>query len=70
MVNNVGERVMLPEKVVISKIKKKKQVITFLAVTCNAIRDQPELVRVACVPRNLFSFFTVPTDKNVWETLS
>ena len=67
MVNNVGYRVMLPE-VVISKNKTKK-VITFLAVTCNATSDQHELIHVAVVPHNLFSFFTVPTDKKVWETL-
>ena len=58
---------MLPEKVVISK---KRRVITFLAVTCNATRDQHELIHVAVVGRNLFSFFTVTTDKKVWETLT
>ena len=65
MVNNVGNRVMSPEKVVISK----KKVITFLVVTCNATRDRHELIHVAVVPRNLFSFFTVQTNKKVWETL-
>ena len=47
----------------------KKKVITFLAVTCNATRDQHELIQVAVVPRNLFNFFTVLTDKKVWEVL-
>ena len=64
MVNNVGDRVTLPEKVEISKKK-----VTFVAVTCNATRDQHELIYVAVEPRNLFSFFTVPTDRKVWETL-
>ena len=53
MVSNVGDCVLLPEKVVISPQKKVK---TFLAVTCNATRDQHELIRVAVVPRNLFNF--------------
>ena len=65
MIDNVADRVVLPEKVVISKTK----IITFLTVACNATRDQHELIQVAVVPRNLFSFFTVPTDKKVWETL-
>ena len=38
MVDNVGDRVMLLEKVVIPK----KKVITFLAVTGNTTRDQYE----------------------------
>ena len=37
MINNVRNCVMLLEKVMISR---KKKVITFLAVICNAIRDQ------------------------------
>ena len=65
MLDNVRARVMLPEKVVISE----KKVITFFGVTCNATRDQYESIRVAVVPRNLFSFFTVPADKKVSETL-
>ena len=65
MVDNIGDHVVLPEKVVISK----KKVITFLVVTCNATRDQHELIYVAVVPQYLFSFFTVPTDKIVWKTL-
>ena len=60
---------MLPGKVVISIKKKQKKVITFLAVTCSATRNQHESIYVAAVPQNLFSFFTVPTDKKVWETL-
>ena len=63
MVDNVGDCGMLLEKVVISR----KKVITFFSVICNAIRDQYEEVHVAVVPQNLFSFFTVPTDKKVWE---
>ena len=66
MVNNDGDRVMVPEKVVSPK---KKKVLTFLSVTCNATRDQHKLIHVAVVPRNLFSFYAVPTDKQVWETL-
>ena len=47
-----------------------KKIITFLAVTCNAARDQYEWIHVTVIPRNLFSSFTVPTDKKVWETLA
>ena len=43
VVNNVGDRVMFPEKVVISK----KKIFTFLAVT--ATRNQHELMHVAVV---------------------
>ena len=64
MVDNVGDRVMFLEKVGISK----KKVITFLAVTCNATRDQHESIHVVVVPRNLFSPFTVSTVKKVWGT--
>ena len=65
MVNNIGDRGALHEKVVITE----KKVMTFLAVTCKATRDQHDLIHVAAVPRNLFYFFTVPTHKKVWETL-
>ena len=58
-VDNVGDRLLLSKKVVISK----KKLITFLAVTYNTTRDQYEEIHVAVVPRNLFSFFIVPTDK-------
>ena len=40
MVGNIGDRVMLPEKVVISKRKK--------VVTCNATRDQYEFTWLMC----------------------
>ena len=66
-IDNVGDRVIVPEKMVISKNIKK--VITFLAVTCSATRDHHKLIHVVVVPQNFFSFFTVSTDKKVWETL-
>ena len=59
MVDNVRDRVKLPEKVVISK---KKKVITFFAVNINRLMWL--LCHKICI-----AFFTVPTDKKVWETL-
>ena len=67
MVDNVGDRVMWSEKEV--NLQNKKNINTFLAVTTNVTRDQYEQVHVAAVPRNLFSFFTMPRDKKVWESL-
>ena len=64
MVNNVGD-LCCPKK----WWSPEKKVITFLAVTCNATRDQHELIQMAAMPRNLFGFITVPTDKKVWDTL-
>ena len=53
MVDDVKDRVMLPEKKVISK----KKVNIFLAVTCKVTRDQNKWLDVDGEPRNLFSFF-------------
>ena len=63
MVNNLGDRVRSPEKVVISKNK----VYHFSRVTCNAASNQHELILLLVVPRNLLSYFTVPTLKKVWK---
>ena len=52
MVNNVGDRGMLHEKVVITE----KKVMTSLAVSCYDTRDQHELIHVAAVRRNLLTF--------------
>ena len=41
LVDNVGDRVMIPEKVVISK-KKERKFIIFLAVSSNVTPDQYE----------------------------
>ena len=65
MIDNVGDGVVLPEKVVISQ----KVVITFLAITGNATRDQNECIHGAVVPRNLFSFFHCANRQKVWKTL-
>ena len=65
MVDNVGDRVIFLEKVVISK----KKDISFLVVTCNATRDQYKQIHEAVVSRNLFGFFSVPTDQKAWQTL-
>ena len=54
MVINVGDCVMLPEKVISKKQKKGD--------------DRHELIHVAVVPRNSFSFFAAPTNKKAWET--
>ena len=59
MVDNVGDRVVLPEKVVNSK----KRSSPLLAVTYNATRDQYQEIHVAVVARILFSFFTARTKK-------
>ena len=37
MIDSIGDRVMLPQN---NGDLQKKKVITFLAVTCNATRDQ------------------------------
>ena len=58
---------MLPEKVVISKISKRLALFSLSPVMLLAIHMNR--FHVAVVPRNLISFFTVPTDKKVWNTL-
>ena len=59
MIDNVGDCAMLLEKMVISKENKK--VVTFLAVTCNATRDQRWLTRKRSSPSALTEYKSIQT---------